>query len=57
MEVMQDGVEIFCLPDGATCTIDESLRSPFAIEKCPIGQEACCGECLYYQEIPMSDYL
>lgn len=37
MIMMQDGVEVYCLPDGACCEADEKIRSPLNVEECPLG--------------------
>lgn len=50
MLMTHDGVEIFCLPVGATCTADEEKRNPLDIEECPVGCEVCTGDCIYYAE-------
>lgn len=50
MKMYQDGVEVYCLPDGAVCKADEEKRSPLDIEKCPYGYEFCTGDCLEYDD-------
>lgn len=50
MTMMQDGVEVYCLPDGACCRADEEKRNPLYLEECPIGCEECTGDCMYYEE-------
>ena len=50
MEMMQDGVEVYCLPDNAYCKADEEHKSPLDINECPIGNEECSGDCYYYRE-------
>lgn len=50
MIMMQDGVEVYCLPDGACCVADEKKRSPLDVEECPEGFEECTGDCMYYAE-------
>lgn len=50
MEMYQDGVEIFCLPDTAKCVADHELRSPLDVPICPIGNMECSGDCEYYSE-------
>lgn len=50
MEVYQDGVEVYCLPDGATCRVDEENRSPLDIDCCPLGYDFCTGDCDKYAE-------
>lgn len=50
MDMMQDGVEVFCLPDSAKCCADEEERSPLDIDECPMGYVECTGDCGYYAE-------
>ncbi|MCI8378698.1 MAG: hypothetical protein HFH72_09295 [Lachnospiraceae bacterium] len=50
MEMVQDGVEVYCLPDNAYCELDEEKRSPFDIDDCPKGCKVCDGDCYYYKE-------
>lgn len=50
MDMKCDGVEIFCLPDGANCCLDEGRRSPLDIDTCPMGYDECTGDCTYYEE-------
>lgn len=50
MEMKQDGVRVFALPDEAACLRDEEHRSPLDIEECPIGEEVCSGDCFFYTE-------
>lgn len=50
MEMYQDGVQVFCLPDNACCSRDEKLRNPLDIDVCPIDNEICNGDCFYYCE-------
>lgn len=50
MIMMQDGVEVYCLPDGAKCEADGEKKSPLDVEVCPMGYETCDGDCLYYAE-------
>lgn len=50
MEMWQDGVRVYCLPDEASCLKDEDQRSPLDIEECPIGEQVCTGDCFYYSE-------
>lgn len=47
---MQDGVEVYCLPDGAKCESNEEKRSPLDIDVCPMGYKKCDGDCLCYKE-------
>lgn len=51
MIVMQDGVMVNCLPDGACCTADKERRSPLELDCCPVGFEECNGDCAYYTEL------
>lgn len=50
MELVQDGFEVYCLPDNAYCELDEEKRSPLDIDDCPNGCEVCDGDCCYYRE-------
>lgn len=50
MKMMQDGVDVYCLPDGAYCNKDDDKRSPLDIDECPIGHAECDGNCYYYCE-------
>lgn len=50
MDMMQDGVEVFCLPDSAKCCADEEERSPLDIDECPMGYAECTGDCYHYAE-------
>lgn len=50
MEMYQDGVRVFILPDGAYCDADEAERSPLEIEECPLGYNTCSGHCCFYEE-------
>lgn len=47
---MQEGVEIYCLPDGAHCELYEMRKSPLDLEECLLGSEECTGDCMYYAE-------
>ncbi|MGF7011967.1 hypothetical protein M2146_002521 [Lachnospiraceae bacterium PF1-22] len=48
MEMRQDGVTVYCLPDGAVCS--RCGENPIEIDECPEGNEYCSGDCYYYQE-------
>lgn len=50
MELIQDGVDVYCLPDNAYCNADEEKRNPIDIDNCPIGCEVCSGYCYNYRE-------
>lgn len=50
MEMKQDRVRVFILPESAHCKADEERRSPLDIEECPMGHEECDGDCFYYGE-------
>lgn len=50
MDIYQDGVKVYCLPDCAVCTADEDQRNPMDIYECPVGNEFCEGDCPYYEE-------
>ncbi len=50
MRMVQDGVDVYCLPDNAYCDADEGKKSPIDIDRCPIGCQTCSGDCHYYRE-------
>lgn len=50
MKMKHDGIEIYCLPDGAKCCADDRKRNPLYIDQCPMGYEECCGDCEQYAE-------
>ena len=50
MRVVQDGVDVYILPDNAYCAAYEEKRSPLELDSCPCEKEACSGDCLYYRE-------
>lgn len=50
MNIYQDGVKVYCLPDCAVCTADKDKRNPMDIYDCPEGNEFCTGDCLFYTE-------
>lgn len=50
MNMMQDGVDVYCLPEGACCNADKERRSPLDLEECPQMEEVCTGDCPYYSE-------
>ena len=50
MEMKYNGVRIYCLPDDNFCLKDEEHRSP--LDECPLGEDACTGDCFYYSEDP-----
>lgn len=50
MEMWQDGIEVYCLPNGARCELDLEGRSPLEMEDCPLGKDYCSGDCLLYTE-------
>lgn len=50
MEMVQDGVEVYCLPDNTYCNADEEKRGPLDIDDCPLGREVCSGDCFHYRE-------
>lgn len=50
MKMIQDGVEVYCLPENAYCSADHEKWCPLDMCECPIGEEQCCGDCLYYKE-------
>jgi len=49
MEVYQDGVPVYCLPEEARCELDPEGRNPLELDECPLG-EKFCTDCLYYSE-------
>ena len=51
MEMYQDGVRVYVLPEGAMCRADEYKRSPLDIDICPFGYEICTGDCCQYDEM------
>ena len=57
MKMVQDGVEVYCLPDNAYCAADEELQSPLELFECPVGNEECYGDCWYYREDDERKYL
>lgn len=50
LEMYQDGVRVYVLPDGAKCLVDKEERSPLDLSECPMGYEFCTGNCEYYTE-------
>lgn len=50
MEMYQDGVPIYVIPDVAVCKADERKRNPLDIDVCPMGYEACVDGCDKYDE-------
>ena len=50
MEMYQDGVRVWYLPDGAICKACEEKQSPLDIDECPMGHDICDGDCFYYDE-------
>lgn len=50
MTMLQDGVDVYCLPDNAYCAADDEKRSPLDIDDCSNGCEVCEGDCYYYQQ-------
>ena len=51
MRMIQDGVIVYCPPDGAYCNADEEKRHPLEIDTCPRGYEECTGDCFEYGEV------
>lgn len=45
LDMIQDGVRVFHLPDDNFCLADEEHRSPLDMEECPKGEEHCTGDC------------
>ena len=52
VEMFEDGVEAYVLPDDNFCLADEEHRSPLELGKCPLGHDYCSGDCFYYSEEP-----
>ena len=50
MEMYQDGVPVYVLPNGAYCKADEERRSPIDLEDCPVGNDECVQDCYFYGE-------
>lgn len=52
MIMIQDGVQVYCLPDNAYCDADKEKRSPLDLgwNECPNGNDICSGECPHYKE-------
>jgi len=49
MTIMDDGIEIFCLPDTARCKA--AGCDPFDVDECPRGMDVCePGSCDCYTE-------
>lgn len=43
-------IEIYILPETAKCCADTEERSIYDIDKCPVGERFCNGDCYYYTE-------
>lgn len=52
MEMKYNGVRIYCLPVDNFCLKDKEHRSPLELDECPLGEDACTGDCFYYSEDP-----
>lgn len=50
MEMYQDGVPVYVLPDGSCCEADDARRSPIDLEYCPVGYDRCDSNCCFYEE-------
>lgn len=50
MDMYQDGVRVYCLPDGSECLVDDEGRSPLDLDECPCGYDTCSGDCAWYAE-------
>jgi hypothetical protein len=48
MDCYSNGIQCFCLPDTACCIMCN--QNPLDIDECPIGNEQCDGDCIYYTE-------
>ena len=52
IDIWQDGVRVYILPDDNFCLADNVHRSPLDLEECPEGHPYCTGDCFYYSEDP-----
>lgn len=52
IDIWQDGVRVYVLPDDNFCLADNEHRSPLDLEECPEGHPYCTGDCFYYSEDP-----
>ena len=52
IDIWQDGVRVYILPDDNFCLADNEHRSPLDLEECPEGHPYCTGDCFYYSEDP-----
>ena len=43
MEVYQDGVPVYCLPEEARCELDPEGRNPLELDECPLGEKFLYG--------------
>lgn len=50
MDIYQDGVPVYVLPDVAVCKADAEKRNPLDIDVCPMGYDVCIGGCEKYDE-------
>ena len=50
MEIYNDGVPVYELPEYAVCTADEKKRNPLCMDVCPMGYEECFDWCENYRE-------
>lgn len=51
MEMYQNGVRVYCLPDDTICIADEEGRNPLDLQKCPCGYKECSRGCAWYSEV------
>ena len=42
--MVQNCVDVYCLPDNGYCAADDEKRSPIDIDDCPNGCEVCEGD-------------
>ena len=50
MDMFQEGVRAWVLPENAYCNADEEKRCPLELDECPEGYENCDGNCFNYRE-------
>lgn len=48
MEMCRDGIECFVIL--GFCKADSEWKSIFELEQCPLGNDSCSGDCVYYSE-------
>lgn len=50
MEIYQDRVEVYVLPEYAKCKADQYNRNPLYMDVCPYGFDICVEGCDQYEE-------